>query len=265
MPQSARRPGPESTLDEVHDALVEAAVAMLSETGVEIGLTHLKLSSVIAATGVSRSTAYRSLADESLPPQSVLHRDVMSRLLSRDAREANRPPVTAATLAEIEHQRENLASTDIADRTYAVRSIIRVGAGAGFEVVSNSVERSMLTAAYGALRSSAASDWRIDELRRGERRISEQFGDLYSQLAARFGYRLRPEFTSLQFATAAAAMVEGMSMRYGLSDQLGPIMRPTGREGGLEEWSLYATVFEAVFVAFFEPIDEEPFADLLRY
>ena len=68
-----RRPGPDSTLAEVRAALVEEGVEILARVGVDLGLDRIKLADVIAATGVGRSSAYRSLADPELNPVSYTH------------------------------------------------------------------------------------------------------------------------------------------------------------------------------------------------
>ena len=157
------------------------------------------------------------------------------------------------------------ASDDITRRTRAVRAIIRVGTNASYQEVANSTERAILTAAYGSLRSTGTSDWRHDALVDGERNVAALFGDLYLELSSGFGYRLRPGFMIGQFSTGAAALVEGVAMREGVSDDLVGIQRPTGDDGELEDWTLYGIAFEGLFLTFFEPTGPDVFADLSRY
>lgn len=266
MTDRQRRPGPESTLDEVREQLIDTANDLLVDSGVDLKLTPASLRDVIAAAGVARATAYRSLADDALEPQAVLDRAVLTRLLSRDTRAANHDVVSAVVAAELERQADNLGSDDISRRTHAVRSLIRVGAAASYEAVSGSTERSILTAAYGSLRSTGAADWRLTALRIGESQLAGLFGQLYTTLSALVGYELRPEFTMEQFATAAAGCVEGIAMRHGVSDVLEGMTRPTGPGGADETWSLYGVAFEGMFAVFFRPVDPaEPFADLANH
>lgn len=245
--------------------LVDAAVEKLREDGVDIGLGKLRLADIIAATGVSRSTAYRSLADDSLAPQAVLHREVLTQILSRNTRERNRVLVSDAVMAELERQEDNLGSDDVAVRTNAVRALMRVGSAVSYAEVANSTERSILTASYGALRSSGVSDWRHDELVKGEQTLATLFGELYTNLSATLGYRLKPGMSLLHFSTAIASLVEGIAMRHGVSEHLDSVERPTGPNGEIEEWTLFAIAFEGIYTMFFEPIDDEPFSDLSRY
>lgn len=266
MTDRPRRPGPESTLDEVREHLIETASGLLVERGVDLRLTPASLRDVIAAAGVSRATAYRSLAEDQLEPQAVLDRAVLTRLLSRDTRAANHEVVSSVVADELERQADNLESDDIERRTHAVRSLIRVGAEASYEAVAASTERSILTAAYGSLRSTGASDWRLAALRIGESQLADLFGQLYKTLSAMVGYELRPEFTIEQFATAAAGCVEGIAMRHGVSEVLDGVTRPSGLGGVDEDWSLYGVAFEGMFAVFFRTVDpSDPFADLTAH
>ena len=261
LPRSCRigavtRPGPESTLAEVRERLVNEAVASLERLGVDVGLDHIKLADVIALTGVGRSSAYRSLADDEHAPQEVLHREMLAQILQRHHRQTNLSIVTELTLAELERQRENLESGDNDRRELAMRALIRVGSEASYREVVSSVERSILISSYGALRSSAAKDWRHEALVRGEQVLATLFGDLYAGLSEIVGYRLRSELTMQQFSTAIAGLLEGLAMRHEVSPYLERIERATGPDGAIEEWTLFAIGFEGIYGVFFEPIPD---------
>ena len=161
-----------------------------------------------------------------------------------------------------------LESEDIAERTRVVRALIRAGCGASYHAVAASTERAILIAAYGALSSQAdaAPEWQQQALLQGEREIARLFSDLYSGLSAMIGYELRPAYTIDQFSTAAAATVEGIAMRAPVSEETDGIMRPTGPDGVLEEWTLFAVAFEGLYRQFFQPVSpDEPFADLVNH
>lgn len=251
-----KRPGPESTLADVRERLLDAAVASLERQGVDVGLDHIKLADVIEAAGVGRSSAYRSLADDSHAPQEVLHREMLAQILQRHHRQTNLSIVTEATLAELDRQRANLDTGQPDLRAHAIRALIRVGAEASYREVVASVERAILISSYGALRSSAVRDWRHDALVRGEAVLASLFGELYAGLSAIVGYRLRTEMTMEHFSTAIAGLLEGLAMRDGVSPYLERIERSTGPEGETEEWTLFAIGFEGIYSVFFEPIPE---------
>ena len=86
MTNPARRPGPDSTLEDVRAKLVNAGTKLLRERGAELGLGNITLSDAIAEAGVSRSTSYRSLAHDTLAPQAVLHQEILTQLLTRYSR-----------------------------------------------------------------------------------------------------------------------------------------------------------------------------------
>ena len=184
----------------------------------------------------------------------MLHREVLTRILRTATRESNREAIGTAVAAEMERQRDHLESADLDRRLYAVRSIIRVGTDASYKQVVNSSARVILSAAYGTFRAAGSGDWH-EELIASEMMITDLFNDMYEALSAIAGYRLRAGMSIDVFSTAAAALVEGISMRHGISKHLGPIKRPTGLNGELEDWSLYAMSFEALYLMWFEPID----------
>ena len=264
-----RKPGPESTLATVRAELLEHAMLLLRERGADLSLSAVPLREVIAHAGVARTTAYRSLAHDELAPQEVLHRELLTNLLNRSTRDNNYSRAVEAVAAELDLQQERLASDDIAERTRAVRALIRAGMNATYYEVAESVDRSVLTASYGSLRSlrsSSPNDWRYNELVTGERGLAVLFADLYLGLSTMFKQRLRPEFSIPQFCTAVASLVEGTAMRHGVSDHLEGIKRPTGTDDAMETWTLCAVGFEGMYMLFFEPEDpDDPYADLRRY
>jgi len=52
MSNAPRRPGPESTLEQAKSLLITAAIDLLRERGIDVGLSHIPLSDTIAHAGV---------------------------------------------------------------------------------------------------------------------------------------------------------------------------------------------------------------------
>lgn len=267
MTCSARRPGPDSTLDDVRAKLIEAGAKLLRERGAELGLSSITLSDAIAEADVSRSTSYRSLAHDDLAPQAVLHQEILTQLLVRYSRSTTRLAIERAITDELQHAAQPLATGTTAERTALMRSIIRIGANTSYQNVIESSERALLTAVYGSLRSSSAPpDWRHKALVEGERNLNAMFSELYGTMSDMFEYQVRAPFTMEQIATIGASLIEGMAMRHGFNDEIVMIDRPTGPGGKNEEWSLFAVSFEALFIGMCQPINPTtPFADLTRY
>lgn len=261
----SRRPGPDSTLQDVRAQLIDAATESLLSLGMEIGLEQVKLSDAIVRAGVTRATAYRSLVDEKLGPQDTLRREVLARLLSRDSRRENRDLVSEAAISVLTDRADDLASDDVVVRTDVLRSLIRAGSKVSHEGIASSVERGLLMAAYGALQSQgqSGSQWQIEFLRIGERALIDTFSEMYEQLTAAFGLQLRPGFTLQQFSSIIAALAEGLGMRSAVNDHVDTLDRPTGPDDELEPWTLQGVGIASLVQTFFEPIDaDDPFVDL---
>lgn len=266
MTKSVRRPGPESTLGEVRGELIEAGLELLRARGVDVSLGEITLSDAIAASGVTRSTAYRSLADDELAPQAVLHRELLNQLLTRHTRGEGKSTIEHVVAAEMQREAADLASGDVASRTRVLRGVIRVGCNASYQAVVDAPERSILIAIYGSLQSSTSTDWRYEALKDGEAALTTQFSELHGGLAELFDYRIKDPFTVSQFTTAGASLIEGMAMRQRVNRELNAVFRPTGPDAELEEWCLFGIAFEALFAAMWEPNSPDaPYADLSRY
>ncbi len=262
------KPGPESTLEDVRALLIQTGVDDLLEAGLGTGVERLKLADVIEAAGVSRATAYRSLFDEALNPQETMRRDVLKHVVGRSARQEQYNSTVAAATAEFTLQADALASSDVALRTQAMRSILLVAANSNFFEVAASRERAVLTAMSGALRSIPADQLpeERDALRSGEEGISHRFVEMYAVYSELFGYRLKSHYEPHHFSTAIASVIDGTVMRDGYSEFLADIKRPTGPDGADESWTLFAILFEATYLAFWEPKDAaNPFCDLRNY
>lgn len=230
---------------------------MLRERGVDVGLGTISLSETIVRAGVTRSTAYRSLADDELAPQSVLHREVLNQLLTRYSRADNSHVLSDVLHEELTRQADNLASDESARRSYALRSIIRVASNASYDMVVGLPQRSILTALYGALQSSGVDDWRLEALRTGEREITSFQAEIYLGLVEGFGFTLREPLTIEHFTSAVLSLIEGMAIRQGVNEHVETFERPTGLNGEMETWTLFAVTVEALIVGMFRPRDAE--------
>jgi len=267
MQETRRRPGPDSTLDDVRAKLIQAGIELLAERGVELGLGDITLSETINRAQVTRSTAYRSLADDEHSPQTVLQRELIHYLVDDYTRSTTRQGIGEAIDAELALHVTALESGDCRARSNAMRSIIRVGANTSYLGVIASQERAIITAIYGSVRSSPRPpDWRNEALIQGENKLTKMFTDFYVGLSDLFQYRAKPEYTLDQFTAAGASMLEGMAMRHGFNDLTSEFTQRKNTYGELEDWTLYAIAFEALFTGMCEPVDPvDPFADLLRY
>lgn len=264
--QPPNRPGPESTRADVRQQLLEAALELLSQEGVDLRFHHISLSQTIEAAGVTRTTAYRSLADDDLNPQEVLHHELQRILMERHHQPETRQLIEAAVTEVMQRDGECLINGDVASRTSLLREVIRVGGNVSYANIVKSTERAVLTSLYGVLRSSTRSDWRVEATMTGEAVLNKAFSDLYRGLGETFSYQSKPGLTFDQLATAAVGLAEGIAMRDGLNPHIEMVQRPTGPDGELREWSLFSTGFEGLAMGMLEPQNpQNPFADLVQY
>jgi hypothetical protein len=95
---------------------------------------------------------------------------------------------------------------------------------------------------------------RIDgALRQSYEDVTVKMETIYSSLLAFLGFRLRDGLSVRQFAVAAAALTEGCVLR----DRVDPtpmqgIVRPTGRSGEDQEWTLFGLALHALAEQFFD-------------
>jgi hypothetical protein len=84
-------------------------------------------------------------------------------------------------------------------------------------------------------------------------RFTEQVVDAYSAMAGFLGFRIRAPFSLRQFAVAADSLGQG----YGLHERVDESMTeeidlPSGPEGRVQKWTLFAVAFESLVQRFFE-------------
>jgi hypothetical protein len=75
----------------------------------------------------------------------------------------------------------------------------------------------------------------------------------YRAMAAFIGLRLREQFSLLDFVIAADSLSEGFGLRDRVEDMpRRVVVRSTGPNGGLEEWTIFAVALEGLVRQFFE-------------
>jgi hypothetical protein len=82
--------------------------------------------------------------------------------------------------------------------------------------------------------------------------VTDLWEEVFLGVAAHLGIRARSPLTVRQFTMAVSAMVEGSALRQGGNPVLEQIMRPTGPDGSLQEWTLFGVCMEALALRFFE-------------
>ncbi len=107
---------------------------------------------------------------------------------------------------------------------------------------------------------SASSDSSTEQrelheaLMKGYEVINSHFEDAFWGLMDLLRVQVRKPLTVRQFADAVGALVEGYSLRDRVTEGTGNIMRPTGPDGQMQEWTAFSIGMVALVTEFFEPI-----------
>jgi hypothetical protein len=208
---------------------------------------------VEAATGqrITKGSVYERIWDS----QRHYQLDVLGATLRTYAgREAD---VVASIAAEV------VATADLssaAGRRQLLGELLQRAGDAYVEALVASREWHIWIGAWGLVASGAEDDPEFaalaDAIADGYASANERFEELYRDLMALVGYRLRPGRTLHQFAVAAGALASGLAMRARyLDDAETRSARPTEPSGEVETWSLLATALEALVDAWAEPVD----------
>jgi len=93
-----------------------------------------------------------------------------------------------------------------------------------------------------------------DALMKGYEAINSHFEAAFGVLMDLLKVQIRTPFTVRQFADAVGALVEGCSLRDRITDGMSKIMRATGPDGQMQEWTTFSIGLVALATEFFEPI-----------
>jgi hypothetical protein len=81
---------------------------------------------------------------------------------------------------------------------------------------------------------------------------TDLWSELYSAMLTHVGLRPRAPLTLRQFTVSVGALVEGCALRAGAERDQAAILRPTGPDGELQEWTLFGIGLEALAFQFLE-------------
>lgn len=227
----------------------------LDAYGIVGGLDAINLDSAIADVEVPRGSAYRLFQSATMTPQDVFRREVAIEIL-RDYPATIGLPLT---ITEYEEALETLTERVDPGDDNAMRStlleLIRVVTGENFDRLDNSQNWRI----YSALRTAAltrhGSDPELLEaVRTGEEAVISGYAALYERIATMFGHEIREPFTYAEFSATIYALNEGLANRVTDVYRRRDIKLPSGPEGEMQEWTLFAASFTALIDYFFVPV-----------
>jgi AcrR family transcriptional regulator len=250
----ARRPRRLSD-EETEQRMLHAAVAMVQDAGLTVGLDHISFEDLIRDAGVSRSAAYRRW-----PHKDLFFSDLV-RALAEDI-------VPSIVVDELELMRRVIADHQDWLSTPALRhglvvELIRQLSLLDFQTLYRSPAwRTYLAlhATFMSIPDGQLRDQVREAIARSEERHLTRVAVAWEQLTALFGYRLRPDLggTFQTLATVLDATMRGLVMMASSTPDIAGNRvqaRPFGAASE-QEWSLPALGLASVATGFLEPDPE---------
>ena len=146
------------------------------------------------------------------------------------------------------------------ERMPIMQDLMRVVGSFNFENLDSGVNWPI----YSALRTAATTrpdtpQKVVDAVRTGEEYLIEEYAKFYTDMAALFRLKLRPEFTMNEFSACMYAVNEGLANRAATNYRRRGIPLASGVDGAELDWSLSAVAFEALTARFFVPEEHADF------
>ncbi len=226
---------------------------MLEEEGLSSGAAALTFKRVFARveedTGVRLTNA--SVIRRVWDSQSDFQTDVLAMIARGqsdqeiDAAESTLGPIVGSF---------NL--TTLEGRERALRVLCRFAGNLNTQAVRESTNWPLLIGIWAqtATGEETVSRKKIkDALLSAADAFTERIEGIYAAMADFLGLRLREQFALRDFVIAADSLSEGLGLRNRLDETARRvIIRPTGRNGAPEEWTVFAVALEGLVRQFFE-------------
>jgi len=239
---------------ELRSLLLDAGRAILLDRGLQTQASSLTfknaLDRVAADTGLRFSNA--SIIGRIWKDQREFRLEVLNTFASVDFR--SEIDAVVAAIAPV------LADSDLsteASRSAALREVCRVGGARHVEALRDSSTFALWIGIWSIAASSDSSTERLElhqALVDGYEAINGHFEDAFGHLMDILMVQVRKPLTVRQFADAVGALVEGCSLRDRVTEGMTSIMRATGPDGRMQEWTTFSIGLVALANEFFEPI-----------
>jgi AcrR family transcriptional regulator len=201
---------------ETERRMLDAAVALLTERGLTVGVDDLSLEEVIHAAGVARTSVYRRW-----PSRNLFLADLLVELASTVALGPGYATVPATIVAHLQAHRDHPpgASAEQDQRDFLVELLRVIGAADQAEIAASRHWRTRIAlhATHLGLPDGELRDRVGAALARSEQRVTESRARVYQRLVPLAGYRLigepEPEQGYRQLSLAVGALATGLVVR----------------------------------------------------
>lgn len=223
------------TLDETRQLLLDAGLEMLRADGAAISIAGFSLIDVCRHAGLKTSgSAYKIW-----PNQNDFRIALLRHVLDRSSTDQ---PTTDMIVETFD------AATGLPPLVEIIRSVAAFNAS--FYI--GDADYHLFIAVWIA----AATDPVLAEQVRGsDTETLDGFARLYEFVADIYGLEWVPPFSPQLMATTFAGLIEGLAIRERYAPESVPtdLMRPTGPDGEMQPWHLFACGVEAITEKFLRP------------
>ncbi|MDA0634246.1 TetR/AcrR family transcriptional regulator [Nonomuraea sp. MCN248] len=254
MPESAPRRRPRLSDQETRRRMLDAALALVEQDGLTVGLDHISVEDVIQRAGVSRTAVYRRW-----PYKDLFHADLL-RELARGAAPASAvdEEATRRLLGSVLDGRAAEPATP-QGRHDLLTEMLRVSAADDFEAIHRSAGWRTYLALQATFLSLPDGELRADvgeALRLSESRFVDRVARGWELVATALGYRPRPEAGGgfPLIATLACASMRGLVLMALPDPELLTRRVPANPTGASTpaDWSLIGLAAAGIGVTFLE-------------
>jgi hypothetical protein len=239
--------------DELRELILETSRTMLQEEGLSSGAEALTFKRVFDRieddTGIRVTNA--SVIRRVWESQSDFQTDVLMTVARGQS--GAEIDVAEKRLAPI------LASVDLTtleSRGQALRDLCRLAGELSRQAVRESANWPLLIGVWAqtATGQSTVSSKKIEmALLSAFDGFTARMEAIYGAMVSLLGLRLKEEFTLRDFVIAENSLSEGYGLRDRLDETVARIvLRPTGPNGELQEWTIFAVALEGLVLQFFE-------------
>jgi hypothetical protein len=242
--------------DELRHLMLAAGQGILLEEGVETGASNLTFKRVFEHvekdTGVQLTNA--SVIRRAWENQADFQADVLATI----ARDHERPEIDR-TLRAVADVVDSFDLSTVESRLSATRELCRVGGAASSESLQTSRNWPLWISVVALATTGTPPDHKgrvRESLMDGYAFITKFWEENYGGFMELLGLRFRAPWTMRQYTIAVTALSEGYALRQHVEGRMESFTRPTGPNGALQEWTLFAAAMEALVLQFMEPDPE---------
>ncbi|MDQ7993240.1 MAG: hypothetical protein AAGC63_08815 [Propionicimonas sp.] len=236
------------------DRIVATALAEITAKGLSVGLDHISLEKVIAASGVSRATAYRIWSNKQQFLADVIVEAVRTTTLEVDTE------LEVGRLRALLERTPDFA-TNPASRRHVVVDGLRISIRADLDRIVTSPKWATYLALSATCRGLPDGILRTEvtaALAEADRRFTAHRVSVYARIPRLLGYRLVPPLEERNgfelLSQAAGALMTGFVVKAGTQPELLTTgFRLAAFEAGELEWTVPSFALTGLVLSYLEP------------